>query len=128
MGFWRYFSEGPEGPETRWKTAKLITAAVIVFLIVPILLYYLIKWDPVIYVSEDGDPSTLGFLAVLGLYWVGAYFAYKGWKAERRLNRFENSYSRLWRKVEELQEMELYEEANRLRDALNETERESDGQ
>ena len=87
MGFWRYLSEGPEGPETRWKTTKFIAAAVIVFLIVPILLYSVIKWDPVIYVSEDGDPSTLGFLVVLGLYWVGAYFAYKGWKAERRLNR-----------------------------------------
>ena len=128
MSFWRYFSEGPGGPETGWKTAKLIAAAVIVFLIVPVLLYNLIKWDPVIHVSEDGDPVTLGVWVVLGLYWVGAYYAYGKWKAERRLNRFEDSNFRLWRKVRELQEMELHEEANRLRDALNESEGERDGQ
>ena len=117
MGFWRYFSEGPSEPVGRWKTAKYIAAAVTVFLIVPFLLYYLIKRDPVIYVDEWGDPVTLGVWVLLGLYWVGAYLAYNGYKAKIRLEHIEGS---LRDQAEKLCKMERYDEADRLLQALNE--------
>lgn len=87
MGFWDWFSRGPERPEGRFGSAKSVTVIVTVFVLVPLLLYYLIKWDPVIGVSEDGEPATLGFWLVIGLYWACAYFSYKGYGLKKRLNR-----------------------------------------
>jgi len=87
MSFWNWFSENYEHTGERFGYAKRITVGIIVFLLVPMLLYFLITWDPVIGVDEDGEPMKLGVYVVIGLYWVGAYFMYKRHETKAKLNR-----------------------------------------
>lgn len=50
---------------------------VIFFFLTPIILYFLIKKDPIIGHDEDGEPVQLGIYIVVGLFWTGAYFIHK---------------------------------------------------
>ena len=39
---------------------------------IPLSLYYLVKWDPILERGEYGEPkTTLGMLIIVGMYWVG---------------------------------------------------------
>lgn len=84
--FWDWISGNYAQGERFWYGKRLIVGFVVFFLI-PMLIYMLVKWDPVIGFSEDGEPNQLGLWVIIGLYWVGAYFAYKRDEARRRLNR-----------------------------------------
>lgn len=87
MAFWDWLNRNYEHTGERFGYAKRIIAGGAVFLIVPLLIYFLITWDPVISVDENGDPMQLGAYLVIGLYWVGAYLAYKRHQAKTKLNR-----------------------------------------
>lgn len=87
MSFWDWLNENYEHTGKRFGYAKRITVGIIVFLLVPILIYFLITWDPIIGVDEDGEPMKLGVYVVIGLYWIGAYFTYKYHESKTRLNK-----------------------------------------
>lgn len=87
MSFWDWLNKNYESEGGRFGYAKQITVGFIVFLLVPILLYFFITWDPMIGVDEDGESLKLGFYLVIGFYWLGAYFAYKRHEARVRLNK-----------------------------------------
>jgi hypothetical protein len=73
--FWDWITADDTG-EKFWY-AKKITAGVVVFLIIPILIYFVVKWDPVIGIDEDGEPTQLGVFIIMALYWIIAYFSYR---------------------------------------------------
>ena len=84
MNFWDWITADDSGE--RFWYAKRIIVGVVVFLIIPILIYFVVEWDPVIGLDEDGEPIQLGVYIIIGLYWVSAYFAYKRHEAKSRLN------------------------------------------
>jgi len=84
--FWDWISGNYVQGERFWYGKRLIIGFVI-FLLIPMLIYMFVKWDPIIGFDEDGEPKQLGLWVIIGLYWVGAYFAYKRDEARRRLNR-----------------------------------------
>ncbi len=87
MTFWDWLNENYEHTGERFGYGKRIAVGIVVFLLIPILIYFLITWDPVIGVDEDGEPTRLGVYVVIGLYWLGAYFAYKWHEAKTKMNR-----------------------------------------
>lgn len=71
MGFWKYI-KGYYGMSS-WEHTKRMVAIIFVFLVVPLLAYSLIKWDPIIGV----EGPSLGVWIVLGAYWLGLFFIHK---------------------------------------------------
>lgn len=60
---------------------------IIVFFLIPVLLYFFVKWDPIIGLNEDGEPNQMvGMFTIIGLYWGGAYFLYKRDEIKNKLN------------------------------------------
>ncbi len=84
MNFWDWIN-APDDGERFWFAKRAIVGFVVFFLI-PILIYFVVKWDPVIGLNEDGEPNQLGVYIIIGLYWVSAYFVYKRHEAKSRLN------------------------------------------
>jgi len=85
--FWDWISGNDADDRERFGDAKRTIVGIIVFLLIPILIYFFVKWDPVIGLNEDGEPNqVVGIYVILGLYWGGAYFAYKRDETRRRLN------------------------------------------
>lgn len=84
MSFWGWLNKEDH---RRFGSTKRILVAILIFLAVPFLVYQLIVWDPVIGYDEDGEPRKLGLYIVVGLYWAGAYMAYKRYEAKSRLNK-----------------------------------------
>jgi len=87
MIFWDWINKNYEHTGERFGYAKRITIGIIVFLLIPILIYLLITWDPIIGVDEYGESVQLGVYVVIGLYWLGSYFAYKSHERKVKLNR-----------------------------------------
>lgn len=114
MAFWDWINENYEHSGERFGYGKRITVGIIVFLLAPILIYFLVTWDPVIGVDEDGEPMKLGVYVVIGLYWLGAYFAYKRYEAKTRLNRL------LDKLLDDEEADNLFEVAKRRRQILKE--------
>ena len=82
--FWDWINAGDSGE--RFWYGKRIIVGVVVFLIIPILIYFVVKRDPVIGIDEEGEPIQLGVYIIIALYWAMAHFAYKRHKAESRVN------------------------------------------
>lgn len=114
MAFWDWLNRNYEHRGERFGYGKRITVAIVIFLLVPILIYFLVIWDPAIGVNEDGEPIKLGVYVIMGLYWLGAYFAYKRHEAKTKLNR-------LLDKLLDAEEADhLFEAAKRRRQILKE--------
>lgn len=73
--FWDWITADDSGE--RFWYAKRIIVGVVVFLLIPILIYFVVKWDPVIGIDEDGEPTQLGVYIIIALYWAIAYFSYR---------------------------------------------------
>jgi hypothetical protein len=73
--FWDWITADDTG-ERFWYAKRLIVG-VVVFLFIPILIYFVVKWDPVIGIDEEGEPTQLGVYIIIALYWVIAYFSYR---------------------------------------------------
>ena len=58
---------------------------IIVVVIIPLLIYSVIIWDPIIGHNEDGDPIQLGMYIVMGICWIATYLAYKKHELENKL-------------------------------------------
>jgi hypothetical protein len=114
MAFWDWLNKDYEQTGERFGYAKRIAVGIIVFLLIPILIYFLITWNPVIDVDEDGEPTKLGIYVVIGLYWLGAYFAYKRHKTKIKLNRL------LDKLLNDEEADHLFEAAKRRRQILKE--------
>lgn len=85
--FWDWINGNDDENEgKRFWYAKRLIVGIIVFFLIPILIYFVVKWDPVIGLNEDGELNQLGMFIIIGLYWGGAYFVYKRDEAKRRLN------------------------------------------
>ena len=84
MNFWDWITAYDDGE--RFWFAKRVIVGLVVFFLIPILIYFVVKWDPVIGLNEEGEPNQLGVYIIIGLYWVSAYFAYKRHEAKSRLN------------------------------------------
>lgn len=84
MDFWDWINKKDDGK--RLWFAKRWIVGFSVFLFVPVLIYLVVKWDPSIGIDEDGKPVGVGLFFIIGLYWCGAYFAYKRYEARKRLN------------------------------------------
>ena len=82
--FWDWISADDSGE--RFWYAKRIIVGVVVFLLIPILIYLVVKWDPVIGIDEEGEPTQLGVYIIIALYWAIAYFVYKRHEVKNRLN------------------------------------------
>lgn len=114
MSFWNWLNENYEHPRERFGYGKRIAVAVVVFLLIPILIYFVITWNPVIGVDEDGEPIKLGVYVVVGLYWLGAYFSYKRYEVKTRLNQL------LDKLLDDDEADHLFEVAKRRRQILKE--------
>lgn len=114
MSFWNWLNENYEHTGERFGYGKRITVAIVVFLLVPMLIYFVIAWDPTIGVDEDGEPMRLGVYVVIGLYWLGAYFAYKRHETKKKLNRL------LDKLLDDEEADHLFEIAKRRRQILKE--------
>lgn len=112
MKFWNWLNENYERTGERFGYAKRISVGITVFLLVPILLYALIAWDPAIGIDEDGEPVKLGIYVVIGLYWLGAYFVYRSHEMKTKLNRL------LDRLLDENESKHLFEVAERRRRSI----------
>ena len=64
--------------------------------------------------DEDGEPVKLGVYAVIGLYWLGAYFAYKSHERKVKLNHL------LDKLLDEDEAKHLFEVAKRRRQIIKE--------
>lgn len=74
---------------------------------VPMIIYFLVKWDPIIY-REEEDGLSLGFLLTTGMWWVCLYFFNKHRTEEKRKEKeFEE-------KLEEEKIVELREQIEAL--------------
>jgi len=80
MHFWDWINE-----ETRVPMSIKAVIIVIVFVVIPTLIYLMIIWDPVIGHNEDGDTIQLGMYVIIGIYWVAAYFSYKNHELKSEL-------------------------------------------
>jgi len=114
MSFWNWLNENYEHTGERFGYGKRITVGIVVFLLIPFLIYFLITWDPVIGMDEDGEPMKLGVYVVIGLYWLGAYFAYKRHETKAKLNRL------LDKLLDDEEADHLFEIAKRRRQILKE--------
>lgn len=114
MAFFNWLNENYEHTGERFGYAKRITVGIIIFLLVPMLIYFLITWDPVIGVDEDGESMKLGVYVVIGLYWLGAYFAYKRHETKTKLNQL------LDKLLDDEEADHLFEVAKRRRQILKE--------
>ena len=114
MSFWDWINKNNDG-ERFWYT-KRVFVGLGVFFLVPILIYFIVTWDPVIGIDEDGEPIKLGIYIIVGIYWVGAYFAYKRHEAKNRLNQL---LDKLLDKDEE-EAKHLFKVAERRRQILRE--------
>ena len=114
MNFWDWMNGGDD--RERFWYAKRIIVGVVVFLLIPFLIYFVVGWDPVIGIDEDGEPIQLGVYIIIGLYWTGAYFVYKRQESSTRLNRL---LDKLLNKDEEDFKY-LFETAKRLRRNIRE--------
>lgn len=85
MNFWNWINKEYEGE--RFGYSKRILIGLVVFFLIPILIYFIVTWDPVIGLDEDGEPVQLGVYIIISLYWIGAYFIYKRHEAKERLNK-----------------------------------------
>lgn len=84
MNFWDWITADDSGE--RFWYAKRVIVGFVVFLVIPFLIYFVVEWDPVIGLDEDGEPIQIGVYIIIGLYWVSAYFVYKRHEAKSRLN------------------------------------------
>ena len=59
-----------------------------IFLIfgVPVILYLVIKWDPIIGKYGDGEPLTLGYVIIFIFYWITLFLIYK-YRSELKMRR-----------------------------------------
>ena len=114
MSFWNWLNENYEHTGERFGYGKRMTVGIVVFLLIPFLIYFLITWDPVIGMDEDGEPMKLGVYVVIGLYWLGAYFAYKRHETKAKLNRL------LDKLLDDEEADHLFEIAKRRRQILKE--------
>ena len=114
MNFWNWINKNCEHTGERFGYSKRITVGIVVFLLIPILIYFVITWNPVIGVNEDGEPMRLGVYVVVGFYWLGAYFVYKRYEAKTRLNRL------LDKLLDDEEADHLFEIAKRRRQILKE--------
>lgn len=112
MSFWNWLNENYEHTGERFGYGKRINVAIIVFLLIPILIYFVVTWNPVIGMDEDGEPMKLGVYVVIGLYWIGAYFVYKRHETKTKLNRL------LDKLLDDEEAEHLFEVAKRRRQIL----------
>lgn len=84
MNFWDWINKNDDGK--KFSETKRMFVGFVVFLFIPILIYFVVIWDPVIGLNEDGEPIKLGVYIIIGIYWIGAYFIYKRDEAKNRLN------------------------------------------
>ena len=114
MSFWDWINKNNDG-EKFWY-AKRVFVGLGVFFLIPILIYFVVTWDPVIGLDKDGEPIKLGLYIIISIYWVGAYFAYKRHEAKNRLNQL------LDKLLDENEEKarHLFEVAKRRRQILRE--------
>jgi len=87
MNFWDWLNKNYERTGERFGYGKRIAVYIIIFLLIPILIYFIVTWDPAIGVDEDGEPIKLGVYIIIALYWLGAYFAYRQHEIKTKLNR-----------------------------------------
>ncbi|MFA6099172.1 MAG: hypothetical protein WC808_06585 [Patescibacteria group bacterium] len=114
MAFWDWLTKDYEYTGERFGYSKRIFVAIVVFLIIPILLYFLIIKDPIIRIDENGELMKLGVYLVIGLYWAGAYLTYKRHQAKMKLNRL------LDKLLDEEEANRLFEAAKKRRRILRE--------
>jgi len=110
MNFWDWINKKDDGE--KFFFAKRWLAGFLVFMIVPLLIYIVTQWDPVIGFDEEGEPIKFGPFFIVGLYWCGAYFAYKRHEARKRLNKL------LDRLLDEEEAMNILEIAKNRREFL----------
>jgi hypothetical protein len=85
INFWNWFC-ADENQWERFGYGKRTIALVLVFLVIPISTYYLVDWNPLIGIDEEGEPVRLGMYVMIGLFWIAGYFDYKRFCARKRLN------------------------------------------
>lgn len=59
---------------------------VAIFIIVPVSIYFIVDWNPLIGTDEEGEPIHMGFYVIIGLVWVATYIDYKRYRARKKLN------------------------------------------
>ncbi len=82
---------------------------------VPILLYLLIIWDPVLGKNEDGEPNRLGYWFVVIPYLIALFFIHK-YRSEK--NEFKWYLKRLLDEKTTLEEQREIKEELRKREIL----------
>lgn len=112
MNFWDWINKNNDGE--RFWYAKRVFVGLGVFFLIPILIYFVVTWDPIIGLNEDGEPIKFGVYVVIGLYWLGTYFSYKRHEAKTRLNRL------LDKLLDDDEADHLFEVAKRRRQILKE--------
>lgn len=114
MNFWNWLNKNYEHTGERFGYAKRMIIDIIIFLLIPILIYFFVTRDPVIGADEDGEPVKLGIYIVVGFYWLGAYFAYKSQERKEKLNRL------LDKLLDEDEAEHLFEVARKRRQIIKE--------
>jgi len=96
MDFWDWANEGSlneytSGLEQKWifknwflNQLKYLFFCFVIFGI-PIIIYFFVKWDPIIKYNKDG-PTSLGPWVVLILYWIGLSYTWKRHRVRQKLN------------------------------------------
>lgn len=85
MNFWDWINKDYIAGE-RFGYSKRVFISIVIFFIVPLLIYLIVVWDIANGIDEEGEPTQLGHFIILGLYWIGAYISYKRHQAKSRLN------------------------------------------
>ena len=87
MSFWEYLDKDNLDNE-RFGNTKRIFIRLFIFLVVPILIYTLIQWNPVIGAGMDGEQPglELGIWIVLIMYWTCAFLSHERYEGRKRLN------------------------------------------
>ncbi|MBX9772373.1 MAG: hypothetical protein K2X29_13435 [Candidatus Obscuribacterales bacterium] len=80
-GFWAWLNNS-EHEKDNYGPARRVIAAIIVFLVAPVLFYYVIKGDTAI---QGDEQIPLGLLVVFVLYGVACYFSFQREDAQSRV-------------------------------------------